>query len=204
MSQEKYSSIFLRALFQPSTAFKELSSIDPAPMSVLFRYSIWLLLIPPLCAWIGAYAFGWRLGADEPLVLSNHSLTIISIGYFLALIFGFVSTVFICRWMASTYGAKASLGLHFALITIVAAPLAVAGIGHLFPNVFFNVLILIPTMIWSMYLLYTGIPVVLEISLEKGMLMASSLVGWLLVAAVSLLGISMGLWAQGMGPFLGV
>jgi len=94
--------------------------------------------------------------------------------------------------------------LHFALITIVAAPLAVASISHLFPDVFFNVLILIPTMIWSMYLLYAGIPIVLEISPEKGMLMASSLVGWLLVAAVSLLGISVGLWTSGIGPFLGV
>jgi len=36
------------------------------------------------------------------------------------------------------------------------------------------------------------------------MLMASSLVGWLLVAAVSLLGISMGLWTMGVGPLLGV
>jgi len=36
------------------------------------------------------------------------------------------------------------------------------------------------------------------------MLMASSLVGWLLVAAVSLLGISMDLWTMGVGPLLGV
>jgi hypothetical protein len=70
--------------------------------------------------------------------------------------------------------------------------------------VFINILILIPTMIWSMYLLFTGVPLVLEITPEKGMLMASSLVGWLLVAAVSLLGLSMGLWTMGIGPFLGV
>jgi hypothetical protein len=137
-------------------------------------------------------------------MLSSDSLTAFSVGYFLALLFGFISTVFICRWMASIYGARASLGLHFALITIVAAPLALASITHLFPDVFLNVLILIPTMIWSMYLLYTGIPVVLEVTPEKGMLMASSLVGWLLVAAVSLLGISVGLWTLGIGPLLGV
>ena len=34
--------------------------------------------------------------------------------------------------------------------------------------------------------------------------MASSLVGWLLVAAVSLLGLSMMLWTIGVGPLLGV
>jgi F0F1-type ATP synthase membrane subunit c/vacuolar-type H+-ATPase subunit K len=51
---------------------------------------------------------------------------------------------------------------------------------------------------------WTGIPVALETPPERGMLMASSLVGWLLVAAVSLLGLSMGMWASGLGPMLGV
>jgi len=204
MSNDVSSSILIRAIFQPSIAFKQLSSGDPSSLMVLLKYSIWLLLLPPLCSWIGAFTFGWRLGADEPLMLPSSSLTAISVGYFLALLFGFISTAFISRWMASTYGARASLGLHFALITIVAAPLAVASITHLFPDVFLNVLILIPAMIWSMYLLYTGLPVVLEVTPEKGMLMASSLVGWLLVAAVSLLGISVGLWTEGIGPFLGV
>jgi len=36
------------------------------------------------------------------------------------------------------------------------------------------------------------------------MLMASALVGWLLVAAVSLLGMSMMFWTLGVGPLLGV
>ena len=128
----------------------------------------------------------------------------ISTGYLLVLLFGLVTTAFISRWMASTYGANKSLGRHLALVTMVGQPLAVASIAHLFPDVLVNVLVLIPTMIWSMYLLYKGIPIALETPPERGMLMASSLVGWLLVAAVSLLGISMALWTLGVGPLLGV
>ncbi|MEX1197869.1 MAG: Yip1 family protein [Pseudohongiellaceae bacterium] len=198
------SNLLLKALYDPAAAFRELSSADPAPLSVLLRYSVWLLLLPPLFSWIGAVFFGWRLGANDPLMLPVTTLTLISIGYFLTLVFGFVTTALISHWMASTYGASGSLGRHFAMITIVGAPLAFASAAHLFPDVFFNVLILIPTMIWSMYLLYTGIPVALETPPERGMLMASSLVGWLLVAAVSLLGLSMGLWASGIGPLMGV
>ena len=137
-------------------------------------------------------------------MLPDYSLRLISLGYFLILLFGFVSTAFISRWMATTYGARSSLGLHFALITVVWMPLSAASTAHLFPHVFLNIVILIPALIWSMYLLYTGIPRVLDITPEKGMLMASSLVGWLLVAAVSLLGISMSLWTLGVGPSLGV
>jgi hypothetical protein len=106
--------------------------------------------------------------------------------------------------MAKTYGAKTDLGLHAALITITGQPLALASAAHLFPDVFFNVIVMIPVTIWSMYLLYTGLPILLGIPPERGMLMASSLVGWLLVAAVSLLGLTVGLWTAGYGPLLGV
>jgi len=57
---------------------------------------------------------------------------------------------------------------------------------------------------WSMYLLYSGLPVILKISPERGMLMASALIGYLLVALVSLLGLTVALWSGGMGPSLGV
>jgi hypothetical protein len=70
--------------------------------------------------------------------------------------------------------------------------------------VFINILVLVPTLIWSMYLLYRGLPIVLRISPERGMLMASSLVGYLLVAAVSLLGVTVVLWGQGIGPRVGI
>lgn len=204
MSQPNYSQLLFSSLYQPRVAFRELSTLDPAPASILFRYSIWLLLLPPVFAFIGASNFGWRLGAAEPLRMETNALLLVSVGYLFVLLFGLVSTAVISRWMATTYGANTNLGRHIALITIVGEPLAVASIVHLYPNVLLNVLIFIPTVIWSMYLLYTGIPVALETPAERGMLMASSLVGWLLVAAVSLLGLSMSLWTLGVGPLLGV
>ena len=204
MSSGIYTFLLLRALYNPVSAFEALSKVDPAPLAIIFRYSLWLLLLPPLFSLIGAANFGWRLGAEEPLRMATSELLLISLGYLLLLLFGLISTAIISRWMASTYGASLSFGRHVALITIVGQPLAIASIAHLFPDVLVNVLILIPTMIWSMYLLYKGIPIVLETPPERGMLMASALVAWLLVAAVSLLGLSMALWVLGVGPLLGV
>lgn len=196
--------LFFRLLFQPNAVFEELSDTRPSPYSVFFRFILWLALIPPVFAFIGASRFGWRLGAAQPLFLDQGELLVISAGYFIALLFGFMSTAIVAQWMASTYGARHSLGIHLAMVTIVAAPLVVGSAVHLYPHVFINVLVLIPTLIWSMYLLYRGLPVVLKISPERGMLMASALIGWLLVAAVSLLGITVGLWGRGIGPSIGV
>ncbi len=198
------STLLFRLLFQPTAVFEELSDIRPEPHAVFLKFVLWLAIIPPVFAYIGASNFGWRLGAAEPLFVPAGDLVVISIGYFFALLFGFVSTAIVAQWMASTYGARHSLGIHFALVTIIAAPLVVGSVMHLFPHIFLNIVVLIPTLMWSMYLLYKGLPIVLRISPERGMLMASALIGYLLVAAVSFLGITVALWGRGIGPSIGV
>ena len=196
--------LLLRLLFTPTAVFEELSDTRPDPHAVFLKYVLWLAIIPPVFAYIGASNFGWRLGAAEPLFVPAGDLVLISIGYFFALLFGFVSTAIVAQWMASTYGARHSLGIHFALVTIIAAPLVVGSVIHLFPHIFLNIVVLIPALMWSMYLLYKGLPIVLKISPERGMLMASALIGYLLVAAVSFLGITVALWSRGIGPSIGV
>ena len=193
-----------RLLFQPGAAFERLAETRPSSYVIFFRYLIWLALAPPVFAFIGAMNSGWHIGAAEPIFMSTDALLAVSIAYFLTLLFGFISTAIIAQWMSYTYGARHSLGIHYAIVTIVAVPLAVGSVVHLYPHVFINVLVLIPTLIWSMYLLYRGLPIVLKISSERGMLMASSLIGWLLVAGVSVLGLTVALWGRGIGPSIGV
>jgi Yip1 domain len=196
--------MLLWLFFRPNHAFADLAEKRPSGTTVFFRLVLWMALIPPLAAYIGTRLFGWRLGAGEPIFISDSALLSVCAAYFLAMLFGFLSSARVAQWMAATYGARLSFGIHLALISIVAAPLIVGSLMHLFPHVFLNVLALVPALIWSMYLLYAGLPVVLKISPERGMLMASSLIGYLLVAAVSLLGITVYLWVIGIGPQVGV
>jgi hypothetical protein len=204
ISSELSPALIFRLLLKPREVFDELSTTRPSAHAVFFRLAIWLGLVPPVFAFIGASAFGWRLGAVEPIFFSSGTLFAISVAYFLTLLFGFITTAVVSQWMASTYGARHSLGIHFAMITVVGAPLAVGSVIHLYPHVFINIIALVPILIWSMYLLYRGLPIVLQTTPERGMLMASSLIGYLLVAAVSLLGLTVVLWGHGIGPRIGV
>jgi len=188
-----------KVLFRPSEAFADIAERPPSSAGVFFGFALWLGLVPPLFAYIGTTTFGWRLGV-EPLLLTAPTAAVIAAAYFVLLLVGFLSAGFVAHWMASTYSADASFGRSFALIALVSAPLAVGSIVHLYPHALINVVVLVPTLIWSMYLLYRGLPIVLKTDPAHGMLMASSLVAYLLVAWVTLLGITVVLWSHGIGP----
>ena len=196
--------LIFRLVLKPTEVFENLANARPSANAVFFRLAVWLIALPPLFAYIGSTNFGWRLGAGDPLMLPPRVLANLSIVYFVMLVIGFVTSALVARWMSWTYDARHSLGIHFAMITVVGAPLAVGSAIHLYPDAFINVLVLVPTLIWSMYLLYRGLPVVLQVGPERGMLMASALIAYLLVAAVSLLGIFVTLWGHGIGPRVGI
>ena len=192
----------VKVLFRPKAAFETLATQEPPATRVFFGFALWIGLLPPLFAYFGTMNYGWRLGV-EPVFLPQRTVFAISTAYFVALLLGFVSSAVIARWMAVTYDASQSLGRCFALMAVVGAPLAIGSVIHLYPNAFINVLVLVPTLIWSMYLLYRGLPVVLHTGPNRGMLMASALIAYLLVAAVSLLGVTVALWGSGLGPLIG-
>ena len=188
-----------RVLLKPTAVFADVAAQDLSAKSVFFRCALWLGLFPPLFAYVGTTAFGWRLGV-EPLFLPTATVVAVAVAYFGLLLVGYLSAAVVARWMAETYGADTSYGRSFALITLVGAPLTIGSVAHLYPHAFINVVVLVPTLIWSMYLLYRGLPVALKTDPQRGMLMASSLIAYLLVAWVSLLGITVVLWSYGVGP----
>lgn len=87
-------------LFNPNVAFVEIAKQPPSSAGVFFGFALWLGLCPPVFAYVGTMTFGWRLGV-EPLFLPAPTMLAISAAYFALPLFGFLSTAFVARWMAS-------------------------------------------------------------------------------------------------------
>lgn len=194
----------LRSMIAPEQVFEELAEASPGAVRVFVTNALWLILLPPCFLYVGTGYFGWQLGTIEPLRLPAETRLIVCAAYFVALGIGFVTAALVSRWAAVTYAARRELGAHFSLMCVIAAPPSLSSVVQLYPSVFLGVLVMVPALIWSMYLLYRGLPVVLHTTTEQGMLMASVVVGYLLVAAVTLLGLTVFLWVLGIGPALGV
>jgi len=191
-------------LVQGGQLFTRLSQETASTGVVVLKDVFPLAVLPALFLYVGSVNSGWEIGAEDPIRMSTHTLAIVSVCYFLALLLGMIGLAILLRWMAPTYDASMDLSRHLTLVATVATPMVVGSIAHLYPHVFVNMLAIIPALIWSMFLLYRGVPIFLQTTPQQGMLMASSLIGIVLVAAVTLLGVTVVLWTHGFGPALGL
>ena len=104
------------------------------------------------------------------------------------------------HWMGRTYGAKQSPPQCIALAAYTATPLFLIGIMLLYPLLWLNLLLGLPALAYTVYLLYTGVPVMMGISRERGFLFASAVLAVGLVMLVGVLAATVILWGAGIGP----
>lgn len=161
-----------------------------------------LALIPPICGYIGTTTIGWQIGAGDPMKLTSESAGTIAVLYFIAIVVGINAVALAIGWMAQTYEAKVSYQHALALSAFTATPLLLVGVFEIYPVLWLNFLVGLLALAVSIRLLYTGVPIVLNISKERGFLYSSSILAFGLVALVAMLVVTALLWGFGLEPTL--
>jgi len=159
-----------------------------------------LALLSPVAGYIGTTTFGWQIGAGTPLRLTEASAAQISIVYFGAILITVFVIGALIHWMSETYGSSQPLDKCVAIAAYAAVPLFLVGICQIYPVLWINFLIGLPALAYSVYLLYLGVPIVMNISAERGFLFSSAVLAVGLVALVGLLASTVVLWSYGIGP----
>lgn len=160
-----------------------------------------LALFPPICAYIGTTQFGWKISENAPLIKMTASSALpISIMYYLALVVGIFAVGYAIKWMGNTYVKGVKLPESVALASFVAVPLLLIGVFQIYPVIWLNFLIGLVALAYAVYLLYTGVPILMDIPKEKGFLYASAILAFGLVALVILLVGTAFLWGVGFQP----
>jgi hypothetical protein len=159
-----------------------------------------LAAIPPISGFIGTTQFGWQIGVGDPVMLDAQKAAIFAALYYLAMLVGVFSMGWMIQWMADTYGAKPQLSQSVVLAAYTATPLFLIGLMELYPVLWLNMVVGIPALAYTVYLLYTGVPIMMGISEERGFLFSSAVLAVGLVAFVALLAITALLWGMGLEP----
>jgi len=159
-----------------------------------------LAAIPPLAGYIGTTQVGWSVVSREVNRLTPESALWIAVLSYLTILVAVFTVGKLIHWMGQTYGAKQTLPQCIALAAYTATPLFLIGIMLVYPVLWLNLLIGLPALAYTVYLLYTGVPIIMGIPKERGFLFSSAVLAVGLVMLVAVLAATVILWDIGMGP----
>jgi hypothetical protein len=159
-----------------------------------------LAAIPPLAGYIGTTQVGWQVVSREVHKLTPESALWIAILSYLTILVAVFTIGKMIHWMGQTYGSKQTLPQCIALAAYTATPLFLSGLMLLYPLLWLNLLIGLPVLGYTVYLLYTGVPIVMGIPQERGFLFSTAVLAVGLVTLVAVLVATVILWDIGIGP----
>ena len=157
-------------------------------------------IIPPLAGYFGTVYIGWQIGSEAPVKLTQDSALQISILYFFAILTAFLLIAFLIQWMSATYGESRALGRCLALAVYAAVPLLLSGLAQVYPVLWLNLIVGIVAMSYAVYLLYSGVSIVMNIPQQQGFLFASAVLAVCLVVLVATMAATVILWSFGFEP----
>ena len=190
----------LGLLLHPKQEWNKISQENNEIPGLLIGYVLILALIGPAAGYYGTTTSGWQIGTREAVKLTTQSAMTISVLYYFAVVTSVIGLGLMVRWMCKTYGGNTSLNRCIALSAYVSTPIFLVGIVEIFPILWINLVIGLFALAHAVYLLYSGVPIMMNISEDKGFLMSSSMLAIGMVALVTLLALTALLWGFGFQP----
>lgn len=186
----------------PDSEWAAIRKEHAPPRRVYVAYVLILAAISPICAYISTAHFGWTVGNERLIKLTEISAMQLSALTYLAILTGVFALGYAINWMARTYGAKEEVDRSsaIALASYACTPLFLAGFALLYPVPWFNALVFLGAAAYGGYLMFDGLAIVMKIPKDQAVMYAVSLLTVALVILVSTRVGSVLLWNFGLAP----
>ncbi len=206
----------LLLLFDPTRGWRSIANHRVSLVQLLLSHTAPFALIPAVCWFYGVTQQGWEIAGQTMRLTTSSALPMCTL-FFFAMVAGVVFLGAMVHWMSSTYtdpqmqtangpgGQAASspnstLTAGVALVSYTATPFFIAGLLGLSPSLCLDLTIGSGVAAYWIFLLYLGVPVVMNVPPERGFLYASAVFAVALVAFVAVLGTTVVLWDFGAAP----
>lgn len=188
-------------LLHPTKAWADIARGANSVVRPLLTHTAPWSLVPALCWYYGVTQVGWQVGLEPASKMSGDSAARICGLFYLAMIVGVYVLGYLIHWMASTYAAsKSSVARGVAIVTYTATPFFIAGLLGLHPALWLDISVGVIVACYCVYLLYLGVPIVMEVPPERGFLFASAVIAIALVGVVAMMTATALLWDFGAEP----
>ena len=159
-----------------------------------------IALIPALVTYYSGAHLGWSIGAGDLIKLTDQSAAMLAIGMYFGLIAGVLVLTYMIHELANAFDAAPDYTQSLDLAAYTATPLFMTGFAGLYPELWFVMTIGLVGLSYSVYLLYSGTPIMMHIPDGKGFIYASSVVTCGLVLLAILMASTVIMWSMGFGP----
>lgn len=194
----------LGILLHPASEWQAIRNDKSSFQQVFLSHVPFLALVPCIAAYFGVTQVGWTVGDGDPVRLSSNSaLSFCVLAYFAFLAGVFIFGEFI-NWMSKTYGVRDSKERrHYegtAMAVYVTTPLFLAGAFNAYPELWLVATAVVLAVAYSVYLVYEGTPILMNIDKERAFMYSSSIVTVGLILLVTVMIATVLVWGMGMGP----
>jgi len=159
-----------------------------------------LAAIPVIAGYVGTTQVGWQVGTREAVRMTAASAFPIAILSYATLLVAVFSIGKLIHWMGQTYDSEAPLAACIALAAYTATPLFLVGAILFYPALWLDLVLGLPALAYTVYLLYLGVPIMMGISQDRGFLFSSAVLAVGLVSLVAVLAATVLLWGFGFAP----
>jgi len=187
-------------MFQPKQEWQSIHDERCTIKTCYCSHVLFLSAIPAIAGYFGATTVGWQVGAGPVVRLTAQSGLMIAVLTYLTMLVGVFSIGRAIHWMGQTYGSRQTVAQAIALAAYTATPLYLIGVMFLYPLLWLILIAGLPALAYTVYLLYTGVPIMMEVPEERGFLFSSAVLAVGLVMLVALLAVTVILWSEGVGP----
>ncbi len=157
-------------------------------------------LIPAICSYFSAVYLGWYINFEATITLTPIVAVLTAIAMYCMIVSGVFALALVACKIAHRFNAHPSLSQTIELASYATTPLLICGFTALFPQLWFIATISSCGILYSIYLLFTGVPMLIDIDEDKRLRYSYALV---FCGSILLLGImsTMGyLWWSGIIP----
>jgi len=194
----------LGIMLHPDREWKAIRNERHSFAQVFFSHVPILALIPCLSMYFGVTQVGWSIGDGDPVKLTSQSALMLCILTYFAMMAGVLVLGEFINWMSKTYGVSDNAERrHYegtALAVYITTPVFLAGIVGLYPDPVIYSVVHILAGAYAVYLIYEGIPILMNIEKEQAFMYASSVVTIGLIMLVMVRVGSVIVWGLGVGP----
>jgi hypothetical protein len=187
-------------LYHPKSEWDSIKKENHTLGHIYITHLLFLAAIPPFALFVGTTQFGWSFMGKEYYFISMESAIPLAAAFYVALLAGMFFMAYTTFWMEKTFGAEASLERCLLFTTFTSTPMFLSGLIGLIPILWLDVFVVLAAVSYTVYLLYAGVPIFMNIPEERGFIFASSILTVGLCALVGMMAATVIIWGMGFSP----